>query len=260
MPFTFAHPAAILPVRRFWPAANAQALAIGSMSPDFAYFFKLGVPGWFSHSLAGIAFFCVPAGLVAYVLYYLLLKGPLLALMPASLGRRLNGDPAAWVPRTARDLLVLLASFAAGAATHLAWDSFTHGNTLPTRYWTWLHQPLALADGVFLPLYNLLQHASTALGLAVLALWIARWWIRTPASDAPHAGLRPGARVLVLAGLAAAAVLGWVAGTAGLGPVSLERLLFFGIVRSVRYASAALLLYAVAVQIRALHAGRRLLS
>ena len=80
MPYPFAHPAAILPLAgpmgRF---AAPSALAIGSVAPDLWYL----VPGLArddSHSLAGLFWFCLPAGALAYLAFHLLLKQPLLAL------------------------------------------------------------------------------------------------------------------------------------------------------------------------------------
>jgi hypothetical protein len=42
MPFTFAHPAAVLPLRRFCPDRLVwSALVIGTVSPDLEYFVRL---------------------------------------------------------------------------------------------------------------------------------------------------------------------------------------------------------------------------
>ncbi len=61
MPFTLAHPAAAAPLRRF--GLVLSALVVGSMAPDFPYFLP-GLPqDKFGHTLAGVFWFCVPAGL-----------------------------------------------------------------------------------------------------------------------------------------------------------------------------------------------------
>jgi hypothetical protein len=268
MPFTFAHPAAVLPIKRLWPSASLPALAIGSMSPDFAYFYKLGVPGSFSHSPWGIFLFCLPAGLVAYVLYYLVLRGPVLMLMPGFLRFRLECDSSTpspytgWVPRGGRELMTLLASFAAGAATHLVWDSFTHGNTPAVKQFPWLAQPIAFADAVHLPLYNVLQHASSLAGLAIMAAWAGHRLLGMPHSR-PRTEPMDGSamqRTAILLLLGSAAMAGLASGLMEAAGMPLERTLFFGIVRSIRYLTAALLIYAIAMQARSLWRERSLLT
>jgi hypothetical protein len=186
MPYPFAHPAAILPLAgpmgRF---AVPSALAIGSVAPDLWYL----VPGLArdgSHSLAGLLWFCLPAGALAYLAFHLLLKQPLLALLPRCLSSRLaaivSAPPARWP--------AVLASLLAGAFTHFAWDGLTHD-----RY---------VMNG-----FQVLQHASTLLGTAVLAAWLWRWYRRTPAAPLPPGFLpTPLARAGIL-GLLILLSAGW---------------------------------------------------
>jgi hypothetical protein len=268
MPFTFAHPAAVLPIKRLWPSASLPALAIGSMSPDFAYFYKLGVPGSFSHSPWGIFLFCVPAGLVAYVLYYLVVRGPVLMLMPGFFRFRLeyqssaSSQSTAWVPQGGKELANLLASFAVGAATHLLWDSFTHGNTPAVRHFPWLAQSIAFPDAVRLPLYNVLQHASSVAGLAIMATWAGRRLLGMPPYPPQPDPMEGSAmqRTVILILLGSVALAGLSSGLLDDAGISLERTLFLGIVRSIRYLTAALLIYAIAMQARSLWRERSLLT
>src|SRR3979411_610752 len=130
MPFTLAHPAAIIPFRRFGGRSTSlSALVIGSMSPDFVYFLPLGVSGGLSHSTIGIFVFCVPASLIVYTVFHLLARQPLAALMPEAISSRLNNQSAEWMPKTIASLALIVFSVLIGAATHIAWDAFTHGNT-----------------------------------------------------------------------------------------------------------------------------------
>ena len=70
MPFTLAHPAAVLPLRRFCPRfLNFPALVVGSVGPDAGYAF-----GWLgadqvSHRFLGSFVFCLPVGLVLVGLF-----------------------------------------------------------------------------------------------------------------------------------------------------------------------------------------------
>jgi hypothetical protein len=183
MPYPFAHPAAVLPlVGPLGRLAVPSALVIGCMIPDAWYL--VGVASReTSHSLPGLLRFCLPAGLLAYLAFHLLLKQALAALLPAYLASRL-------VPYLAKGLpavpwRAVLASLLCGAATHLAWDGLTHER--------------AVVNGV-----QLLQHASTLLGTAILAGWLWRWFRRAPAHPVPpDLPLPLPARVAVLLALIA---------------------------------------------------------
>src|SRR2546422_563636 len=75
MPFTLAHPAAVIPLRRVLGRASVlSALIIGSLSPDVIYFIPLGIGRATSHSLAGLFWFCIPVGFVGYLLFHALLR------------------------------------------------------------------------------------------------------------------------------------------------------------------------------------------
>lgn len=150
--------------------AVASALAIGSVIPDLWYFVPL-FSREASHSAAGLFWFCLPVGFAAYVLFHVLLKQPLIALISPRLGSfTCAGLPAApWY--------AVVASLLVGALTHIAWDGLTHSDAHP-----WL------------------QHASTLAGSTILAWWI--WRKLRHAPTPPHAPpLAPLSRALVIAGL-----------------------------------------------------------
>jgi hypothetical protein len=184
MPYPFAHPAAIVPLigplGRF---AVPSALAIGSMVPDAWYFVPL-LARDDSHSLAGAVWFCLPAGLLAYLAFHLLLKQPLLALLPERAACRLAPFAAPGLPPSPWRAVLL--SLLIGACTHLAWDALSHAS-------------------------RVLQHASTLLGTAFLAWWVWRRLARA-AARAPVRVLSPAARRSTL-GLLALLSAGWVAAT-----------------------------------------------
>ena len=65
MPWTFAHPVAVLPLRRFCPAQfNFAALAIGALTPDFGFYVNLFSLATDAHTLLGSFLVCLPTGLV----------------------------------------------------------------------------------------------------------------------------------------------------------------------------------------------------
>ncbi|MGH9884432.1 MAG: DUF4184 family protein, partial [bacterium] len=178
MPFTLAHPAAAIPFRRWLGAGSLSALVVGSLMPDLPYFLPSTVSGRQSHSLGGLLWFCLPAGLVCWVTYQVLIRPLALALLPETISRRLHvRSPLATlsVAGTGRVVAALLA----GALTHVAWDSFTHA----WGYFVAVFPVLRarLSDGHGPPVFKLLQHASTLVGFALLALWGRRWSLASPA-------------------------------------------------------------------------------
>src|ERR1041385_4038963 len=64
MPFTLAHPAAVLPLKRFCPRfLSFPGLVIGSLVPDFGYAFGQMKLDELSHRFVGSLAFCLPFGL-----------------------------------------------------------------------------------------------------------------------------------------------------------------------------------------------------
>ena len=249
MPFTLAHPAAIIPVRKLagrWGVLSA--LVIGSMAPDFVYFLPIGVTGGFSHSLRGTVAFCLPAGLVVYAVFHALLREPLTALLPEAISNRIDAAPD-WIPRTLAACVALALSLIAGALTHIGWDAFTHGNTVVVRNLDVLRYPLELTRGVRIPVYKLLQHLSTIGGLAVLALCVRRWIFETPENLSRSHQLRGRYRNAVLCSFATAAMGGIYAGVLHGNGVSLERIAFEGVVSGMASAELAVLLFCSGWQI-----------
>ena len=61
MPYTLAHPAAVLPLRSASRRHLALApLAIGATMPDVQYFMRLSAEGHFTHTLPGLLLVCLP--------------------------------------------------------------------------------------------------------------------------------------------------------------------------------------------------------
>src|SRR5437868_2239063 len=124
MPFTLAHPAAVLPLRRFCPRVlNFPALLVGSVVPDIGYWSGPLELGEFSHSATGSFALDLPAGVVMLAAIYLL-RSPVRPRLPAQY--RVFLDPVWDRPRGT--FLAILISLFIGIWTHLLWDSFTHNH------------------------------------------------------------------------------------------------------------------------------------
>lgn len=123
MPFPLAHPAAVLPLRRYCPRwLSFPALIIGSLSPDMGYAFSFaGVEVQrFSHRLVGIAF-CLPVGLLALWGLHRLSRW-LVRFLPEVYRTALLP----LCQRPLGPLAAILVTLLIGTMTHLFLDSFTH--------------------------------------------------------------------------------------------------------------------------------------
>ena len=264
MPFTFAHPAAAVPLLR--PLVRygvLSALVIGSMAPDFSYFLPFPISRSQSHSIAGLFWFCVPVGLVAYVVFHRLLARPVVDLLAAPLRMRLLPVIDARVDAPWRAVIV---SLFIGAVTHIAWDAFTHAGAPLVRVSRGLRFHLVTLSGYPLSVYTVLQHLSTALGFALIALWIWRWVRSAEASgDAARGALSSGGRAAAILAVVAVIAVLWLE-SKGLRPMrehTLRGLQFFlrrAVPTGISSASAALLLYAVVWHLAVRAAGRWRLS
>ncbi len=218
MPFTFAHPAAILPLRRS-RFLQTVPLIIGSMVPDAPYFFPWRVARYVleTHTLYSSFTVDVPLGM-AFLVATLLLKEPLTILLGARARciclrsiERFNARPLHWP--------IALFSILIGAWTHIAWDSITHQTGWTAERVAALSAPVSIF-GWDTETSHLLQYLSSVFGLVVLALWFRSLLKAVPAAVATDP-LRPRARWGLLALIAVVslligvsrAFLAWHAGT-----------------------------------------------
>jgi len=202
MPFTAAHPLAVLPLVRWHRrlGLDPTCLIIGSMAPDFEYFVRGEQVSAISHTLRGLWIWDLPATVMLAVLAHAVVKWPMLLVAPAALTRRavaVIGAP--WRTRWGiAGLASCAVSAVIGSATHVAWDSVTHAKGWGPRSFHALRTPVQLPLIGAVAAHRALQHASTAVGLAVLIVVIVRWSRRAPPIALPDLP-RAAARALVAA-------------------------------------------------------------
>jgi Domain of unknown function (DUF4184) len=171
MPFTPAHPAIVLPLinRKYF---SGTALVIGSISPDFEYFFKASVSGVHGHTLLGLLYFDLPVSLALSFVFHLLVKQNLIANLPAFFQRRffpiLQLDFKMFF---SRHYGVVIYSALLGAASHIFWDGFTHNGSFFVRNLN-IYQTSIPLQGARYPLFYALQHVSTAIGLSAILVYV----------------------------------------------------------------------------------------
>ena len=174
MPYTLAHPALVVPLRRWLVLGAAVA---GAMAPDVGYY----LPTWLAdplhwpgtdvtHSYLGAVGFDAVVGLVMYALWRWPVREPALGSLPepwrgTALETTAEVLPGRSVP--VRALLVYL-SCALGSVTHVFVDVFTHER--PDT------PDLLIDDTVFgLPIASQLQRGLSVLGLLLIAWWVVAW-------------------------------------------------------------------------------------
>lgn len=260
MPFTFAHPAAVLPLRWFRTVPTVfSALVIGSMTPDLVYFVPLHLDGEFSHSLAGLFLFCLPAGLLLYLLIRHVLRRPLIALLPCVLACRLPERPTPRHTSASRRVLWVMLSLLIGAVTHLLWDDLTHHDTVITLDGELLGDVLSRLTGhhdIRIGIYPLTQHFSSIAGLVLLFVALCKWVDRTEPLMLYVERLGLTWRWIIWTGMvtvaAAAMVQAWQHSAAE--PLSLRG--FHTVVAAIRWVAVAILAWCAAWRLAALRLAR----
>jgi hypothetical protein len=152
VPFTSSHPAAILPLA-YLPRKYVcmTGLIIGSTAPDFEYFFRMATKSDISHTTAGIFLFCLPLGILLSFLFHNIVRDSLIDNLPLFLKARFcKIKQFNWNRHFAKRWFITAPSVAAGAWSHIFWDSFTHGQ------------------------YKIYQHPSTVIGAVIILFAILK--------------------------------------------------------------------------------------
>ena len=128
MPFTFSHPAIVLPAtylpRKYY---SLSGIIMGSMTPDFEYFIRMKDYSKYSHTWSGLFWFDVPLGLALLFIFHNVVRNTLIEYLPFSFNVRFSAfDKFNWNQYFRKNKIVVLISLIVGIASHLFWDSFTH--------------------------------------------------------------------------------------------------------------------------------------
>ncbi|WP_121810533.1 DUF4184 family protein [Mucilaginibacter kameinonensis] len=173
MPFTFAHPAIVLPLNNLktrW--LSLTGLIAGAMVPDFEYFVRMHIYSIYSHTIWGLFWFDIPFGVLLAFLFHNIVRNKLFNNLPSFLNRRLYAYKTFnWNSYFRKYWPVVLYSIFIGACTHMFLDAFTH----PAGYF------VALFPEVFnktiiatTPLYKILQHTFTLIGTLYIIYYIRK--------------------------------------------------------------------------------------
>lgn len=186
MPFPLAHPAAVLPFRRYCPRfLSLPALVVGSLVPDLGYFFGPLRLDELSHQLRGSVLFCLPLGLLALALIYGL-RSYALGKLPKAYQPGVLQLP--WPPLGSPGVIVV--SLLLGIWTHLFLDSFTHKDDWLVERLPMLQMSLGLVAGHNVRVCTVLWYACSFVGIALVFVALRNWQqasFPTPAADSTKA-------------------------------------------------------------------------
>nr|WP_315150449.1 DUF4184 family protein [uncultured Flavobacterium sp.] len=167
MPFTFSHPAIILPLfgaKRL----SATGLIIGSMAPDFEYFIRMKVQSDISHTFLGLILFDLPVGFLVALIFHEIVKRKLIENSPSFFQYRLEIlKNMKWIDYLKINLFYVIISILIGAFSHLFWDAFTHESGHFVQ-----KSPLLLHKVSNIPFYKIVQHLSSMIGMIFILYYI----------------------------------------------------------------------------------------
>ncbi|TQS88246.1 DUF4184 family protein [Limnobaculum zhutongyuii] len=197
MPFTFVHPAIVLPLGSFFARrCSLTGLIAGSMVPDFEYFLRMEVKSLYSHSLSGIFLFDLPVALLLSFIFHGIVRNSLINNLPQFLYCRLSYlTRLDWPAYANKHKSVLLGSIMLGIFSHLLWDSFTHKDAFFVNYLHYSSVNIELL-GYSVPVHKLLQHLSTLLGGLTILIYL--WLMPKDNKTSTHISLNYWLVVLVL--------------------------------------------------------------
>jgi hypothetical protein len=181
MPFTFSHPAAILPAK-YLPEKwiSLTALVIGSITPDFEYFIRMRNFGEYGHTWSGILWFDLPLAFALTFIYHAFVRDELIDNLPRILRKRVIGFKSLnWPGYVKGHLGIVLICLIIGIVSHVLWDGFTHRTGYFVGLMPWLNENTYIFGGIGYSRFYVLQQISSITGL-VLVLYVL---FRLPADE-----------------------------------------------------------------------------
>lgn len=174
MPFTLAHPALVLPLGKKRYNLSVTALIIGSMAPDFEFFFQMREVENIGHHWYGVLLFDLPVTLIACFLYHRFLRKSFMANLPLYFYQRFaylrifN-----WRKHFIAHPFSIVFSALLGIASHILLDGFTHYDGAFVNVFPSLSSEVTIFSKS-IPVYFALQVILSLVGMAILFRKIQR--------------------------------------------------------------------------------------
>jgi hypothetical protein len=172
MPFTFSHPAIVLPLASKRLRLSATGLIVGSMTPDFEYFIRMKNVSRYSHTISGLLWFDLPFALLLCFIYHLIVRNSLFDNLPVFLKEKLHiFKKFQWTNFFKAHWMIVCVSILIGAASHILWDAVAHDTMFFVQRDPDLSDLMQLGS-INLASYRFLQLTSSVFGLLVVIISI----------------------------------------------------------------------------------------
>lgn len=172
MPFTFCHPAIVLPFNRV-KGLSITGFIAGSIAPDFEYFIRMVDKKVFTHTWSGFLWIDTPLALLLTFLFHNVVRNQLIFNAPINFQRRLlRYEYFNWTLYFKKRWLIITGCVITGIISHLLWDGFTHENGFFVSHLAFLSSEIPLGS-FSIEGHMLLQILSSLIGGLVIlyALW-----------------------------------------------------------------------------------------
>lgn len=171
MPFTLAHPAAVVFLKN--KKLNITALILGSMAPDFLYFINFRPYGNLGHKLLGFFLLNLPlCFLLAYV-FHNIIKSQLISNLPNPFDKwYFYLREKKFSLNSLKEVIVFIYSAILGMATHVLWDAFTHNSGFFVEKIPYLREKILFLGEYEIYRYKFFQHGSTLIGIFIIVFFL----------------------------------------------------------------------------------------
>ncbi len=171
MPFTFSHPAIILPLLKISPKRiSASALIFGSMAPDFEFFLRMRLERIHGHTISGVFYWDLPLTLLLAFIFHHFVRDALINFSPepirSNFAQYIDYN---WIEWLKKYWFVFTYSALIGIFSHLFWDAWTHESGFFAKRIPWLLQN----SQIFIwsmPNYMIGQLVSSIVGAAAIGM------------------------------------------------------------------------------------------
>ncbi len=175
MPFTFSHPAIILPLLKLSKnRVSATALFAGSMAPDFEYFINFQMKQVHGHTNTGMFYYDFPLAILLCFAFHSLVRDALIHYSPRFIKNRwchyIGYD---WSKRWKENWKMIMVSAMIGVFSHTFLDSFTHPHRFMTEHIDFLSSTVSIFGSEMI-VYNIGQTWGSVFGLMAIMAVVMR--------------------------------------------------------------------------------------
>ena len=195
MPFTFAHPAYAFPLKYASPKyLSLTGLILGSMGPDFEYFIYLEPHQKIGHTFLGLFIEVIPLSILLAVIFHYVVKEALALHLPSrfNLNQRAYNRRSKWRLDKLSVWVIFLMSVTIGFISHITTDAFTHEHGFFVFHFSFLKEVIWFKY----PIYKILQHSLSAIGLFVILNFITYYLYRSSSNVTDMPKIRTNQKLL----------------------------------------------------------------